>query len=224
MVSGIELASGIELVSGVISGLIASIIYAIITSVVSLNYRYKVVQLIYEMHGHLCLLENGIKYHNEIMIYTSVDSIYRLSREILQLDTKIVIGCNRDIIKVINTFAAQCISIVILLGQEDRGYGDYESEARLNDIQRAFYFEQDNVMSDFAIELVLLLNKAENNIQEYNSKNVHILDNVMHIQFWSTNNPNIQICKSNKEIISILNKYRIRCINNGSKKEGTKHE
>mgnify|MGYP004452932503 CR=1 FL=1 len=212
--------SDIELMSGIISGLIASLIYAIITSAVSFNYKYKVVQLIYEMHGHLCLLENGIKYHNEIMIYASVDSIYRLSREILQLDTKIVIGCSRDIIKVINTFAAQCISIVILLGQEDRGYEDYENEARLNDIQRAFYFEQDNVMSDFAIELVFLLNKSKNNIQEYNNKNVHILDNVMHIQLWSTNNPNIKICKSNDEIISILNEYRIRCIHNGSKKDG----
>lgn len=192
-----------NIICGIISGLLASFIYAIIVSNITFGYRNKVKVILYELHGQLALLENGIEYHNENIMYSSMNMIWNGCKEVIDLSRKIVF-CNKKLVMVINTFAAQCISLLIFIGQSERGFNvEQEKEARINSIISAFFYsDNQRIFSDFALELVWILNNKK--YTKFDANNVHILDNTTHIDFWKDVN-DIELCKSNEEIINILN-------------------
>ena len=194
----------LSIIYGIISGIIASLVYAIMVNNMTVNYKYKVKVLLYELECSMSLLENGLEYSNEIIVYTSVISIQNTAKQILALNKKITFY-NRYMIKIINTIAAQSLAIVCYIGQSERGLdSNQEKMARLNDIKRAFIMNYNRPFSSFIHQCLNIMNNSD--INSLTEDDIHILDNVYHIEFFNYNN-DLELCKSNEEVFRLLKYY-----------------
>lgn len=185
---------------GIIAGIIATIIWWILENSICFNYKHKITKLLYNLYSEVVLLENGIEYFNEIMIYSSLDRIQHTANEILNCD-KAFNFFNRKKIKVIHTLAILCISIVNHVGQSEKGYNNKrEKEARIKEIKNAFWFDDEHrCYSNFIINLIFNINKN----LHIRKDEIHILDNKL-LPGIASENYNISICKDNDEIYEIL--------------------
>ena len=194
----------LSILYGIISGIIASLVYAIMINNMTVNYKYKVKALLYELECSMSLLENGLEYSNEIIVYTSVISIQNTAKQILALNKKITFY-NRYMIKIINTIAAQSLAIVCYIGQSERGFdSNQEKMARLNDIKRAFIMDYYRPFSSFIHQCLNIMSNSD--INYLTEDDIHILDNVYHIEFFNYNN-DLELCKSNEEVFRLLKYY-----------------